>query len=429
MHVDITLDHLTKVEGNASLDIKIKDNKVEYAHYKILDSKRFYTRAIEGKSIMALPQLLSRICGTCSNAHLLCSIEACEKALGIIPSPQSMLMKHLTMYGLNIRDHALHLYLFVMPDLYGVDSFLDLDENDEEQHRILHDCFQIKACGNYLASIVAGRSVHAIYPTVGGFVHFPEKREIEEAIQKLHGIRPAVLRLVDIFDKCDFAFDRQTNYMALVTPGIFSYLEGSIMDNKGKVIAEKEFADHLEHTVLPYSQASAYKHEGESYMVGALARVNLQKNTLHIKTRESIKQILEKFPSTNIYHNNLAQAVEILHSIDHALEILENNQFVKEEVIKKTPRADEGVGVIEAPRGLLFHRVAIDDKGIVQKGQIVVPTGQNQINIEEDMYSLVNQLLAENKSKDEIVFELEKLIRAYDPCMSCAVHFLKVRWL
>src|SRR3990172_945231 len=138
MHTfDLTMDRLTKVEGSASLELRVKNNKVEHVHFKITEFKRFFTQALQGKPIIALPQLLSRICGTCSNAHLLCSIEASERALGITPTPQTNLLRVLTMYGLMIRDHALHLYLFSMPDVFGRDSFLDFDENDPVQHQLL----------------------------------------------------------------------------------------------------------------------------------------------------------------------------------------------------------------------------------------------------------------------------------------------------
>lgn len=452
------MENLTKVEGSASLEIKVTDGKVEYVHFKTTEYKRFFTQAMKGKPIAAIPQLLARICGTCSNAHILCAIEACEHALGIQPSEQTMLLRYLTSYGLMIRDHALHLYLFVMPDIYGKDNFLDFDENKPEEHQLLHDAFDIKAAGNFLSTLIAGRSVHALYPTIGGFLHFPEKDGVKEAIKKLEEIRPAVLRLIKIFEELPWKFDRKTNYMALVSER-FGFLNGQIKSSNGEVITEGNFRSHLEHTVLPYSQASAYKHEQESYMVGALPRVNIAKDLLHPRTKESAKTALAIFPSTNVYHNSLAQAIEILHSVDDAIEILSGREFVPEPVItagarphtnsaterthqnnpkpqgdladntdnKKSTDIRIGVGVIEAPRGTLYHKVELGSNGIVKGGEVIVPTGQNQINIEEDIGRLVEELLP-IKSKEEIVFEIEKLIRAYDPCLSCAAHFLKVKW-
>jgi len=428
MHqVDLSLTkEITKVEGSATLDVVVKKGKVEKCAFGITEYKRFYTQAMRGKPYKTLPSLLARICGTCSNAHLLCSIEACEHALGIIPSEQSMLMKRLTMYGLNIRDHALHLYLFALPDMYGKDSFLEFDENDAEQHQILHDAFDIKAAGNYLSIIISGRSVHAMYPGIGGFMKVPTKEEVEEAIHKLEHVRPAVLRTIERFQKSQFTFDRSTHFMALVA-NPFSYLNGHIVSDHGDYIEEKDYQSHLEHVVIPYSQASGYKFKGKSFMVGALARINLSKDTLHPNTKRDASSALALFPSTNIYHNNLAQAIEILHSFDQSIELLSSHTFIKEDLVKPTQKEGVGIGVVEAPRGTLYHKAIIDSTGKVVSGDIIVPTGQNQINIEVDLKRLLEKILPDNPSEDTIQLELEKLIRAYDPCMSCASHFLTIR--
>ena len=439
MHTfDLSLDHITKIEGNASLHLAIEDGKVKSVKFITAENKRFFTEAMKGKSLAALPPHLARICGTCSNAHLLCAIEACENALGIQPSEQTKLMRSLTMHGLIIRDHALHLYLFCIPDIYGVDAFLDLDENDPAQHQLLHDGFDIKSAGNFLATLIAGRSVHATYPVIGGYLHFPDSVGVKEAIEKLKNIRPAVLRLIEIFKNSPFRFDRKTRYMALVPEENFGYMNGSILTSQGEKYGEDQFRSHLEHVVLPYSQASAYTYDKEGYMVGALARLNLAKDKLHPKTKDSLADTLGLFPATDIFFNNLAQAIEILHSVDESIDILSKNEFKPELIVKPASAIASagavGVGVIEAPRGTLYHKIVINTDGTVKEGEVIVPTGQNQINIERDVAILVQRLLDESDSakatpdKGKITFEIEKLIRAYDPCMSCAAHFLKVEW-
>jgi sulfhydrogenase subunit alpha len=428
MHrVDFRLDQITKIEGEASMDVVVEDGKVTNVKFAIVEYKRFFTQAMKGKSIVAMPAHLARICGTCSNAHVMAAIVACEDALGITPTAQTQLLRKLTMHGLMIRDHALHLYLFVMPDLYNKDAFLEFDDNDPEQHQLLHDGFDVKAAGNHLAQTVAGRSVHATYPVIGGFLQVPSKEHAMESVAELQGVRDAVLRLIDIFIKAPQHLDCKTKFMALVPDDTFGYIGGKIISSIGEVFDKKDFRKHLEHTVLPYSQASAYTYKGESYMVGSLARVNLAKDKLHPKTKESAKEALKLFPSTDIFHNNLAQAIEILHSIDESIDILSNNTFVAEPVIKAEMKAGVGMGVIEAPRGTLYHKIVIDDKGIVTDGEVIVPTGQNQLNIERDVGVLVESIY-DKIPQDKINFEIEKLIRAYDPCMSCGAHFLKVNW-
>ena len=215
--------------------------------------------------------------------------------------------------------------------------------------------------------------------------------------------------------------------MAMI-PERYGFIDGILQTSKGERFTEDEFTKHLEHTVLPYSQASAYRCNGQAYMVGSLARMNLAKDRLHPKTQSEIASIIAKFPSTDIFYNNLAQAIEILHSIDDATEILTTRTFVSEPIIKVPMREGTGVGLVEAPRGILYHRVTLNTDGTVKEGEIVVPTGQNQINIECDVAALVQQMLPSDPTKEHMTTEIEKLIRAYDPCMSCASHFLKVSW-
>jgi len=215
--------------------------------------------------------------------------------------------------------------------------------------------------------------------------------------------------------------------MALIPDKTFGYLDGSIYTSQGEKYGEDQFRSHLEHVVLPYSQASAYTYDKEGYMVGSLARINLAQDKLHPKTRESLKDTLKLFPSTDIFYNNLAQAIEILHSVDEAIDILTNTTFKPEPIIKKEMRESVGVGVVEAPRGTLYHKVVLGADGKIKEGEIIVPTGQNQINIERDIGTLVERLLPDTP-REQIAIEIERLIRAYDPCMSCASHFLKIKW-
>ncbi len=184
--------------------------------------------------------------------------------------------------------------------------------------------------------------------------------------------------------------------------------------------------------VLPYSQASGFKFEGHEYLVGALARINLNKENLHVNTKKDTVKYLNLFPSENIYHNNLAQAIEIIHSIDHAIELLEETEFKKEDLIKPTKLSGEGVGVIEAPRGTLYYWLGIDD-GKVRYANLVIPTAQNLINMREDVRLIVKDICGTNTKPTEELGEairksVERLIRAYDPCMSCASHFLEINW-
>ena len=212
---DVTIENISKTEGHAGLDVKVRNGKVSKVQFKILESKRFYTQAIRGKNFLAAPQLMSRICGTCSIAHLFCCIEAIEKALEIQESEQTRILRTLVMNGLMIRDHALHLYMFSLPDVIGKDSILDFDEKNEFEHELLHDTFSVKGAGNNLSKLIAGRSVHAPFPSIGGFTKIPDKKDFPKMISELKAQREKVLKLIDIYFKCEFDFTRKTNFVAI----------------------------------------------------------------------------------------------------------------------------------------------------------------------------------------------------------------------
>ena len=428
---EINLEEISKIEGAASLVIKVKNKRIEELKFSISEWKRFYTQAIIGKLINAVPQLLSRICGTCSNAHLLCAIEAIEKGLNINPSPQTILLRKLLYYGLIIRDHALHLYIFSLPDYLGKESILDFDENNPQEHQFLDDAFLLKEIGNQLSTIVGGRSVHAPYPTIGGFLKWPKIEELKSLIAGLTNTRPIVLRLINFLLNSSW---QENPSFPLIFSALksddFSFLEGKIYNSSGQIIEEKDLRNHLEAKIIPYSQARGFLFDNQYLMVGALARVNLAKENLHPKTKKDAKLALLRFPSNNFFDNNLAQAVEILHAIDASLEIIEELDQINQEPLPKiTPKAGIGIGVIEAPRGTLYHQLSIDEKGFVQKAEIIVPTGQNQIVMEKGIHQIVKRLISQNTNKEKITYEVEKFIRAFDPCMSCAAHFLKIKWL
>ncbi|HIH08450.1 MAG TPA: hypothetical protein HA237_03700 [Candidatus Diapherotrites archaeon] len=420
---DIIIDPISKIEGHAEVDVRVRKGEVEYVKLKINENKRFYSVAVRGKHFNSIPQLVSRICGTCSIAHLNCSIEAFEKALNVQPSEQTLLLRKLSMYGLNLRDHAMHLYLFCLPDIFGKDSVLDFNE---KEHEWVMDAFEVKAAGNALSTLILGRAVHGMFALIGGYAKVPTKEQQKEVVEKLKSARPKVLKLIEIFYQRDFSFKRKTNHVALISKD-YSFLEGEIQSTEGICIPEAHYWEHLWRVIIPYSQSVGYQFEGKNYMVGALSRMNMNKAALMPETRRDCAEYLSEFPSDDIYNNNLAQAIEMLHCIDHSIEILETLEFSQEPKVLPEGRETKGVGVLEAPRGTLYYMMELDGSGMISYADIITPSQQNQINMEADFRTMIPPIL--DKSKEEITFELEKLIRAYDPCFSCASHFLKVNWL
>jgi len=427
---EITIDIISKIEGTAGLTVKVKDGRVEDLKFLIKDYRRFYTQAVKGKPYIAASSFLSRICGTCSVAHLFASLEAIEKSQGIVNTEQTRTLRRLAYNALMIRDHALHLYFFVLPDVLGIDSIIDIpDDEGDFSHTLLHDSFDIKRVGTKLSDTIIGAAIHAPYPTVGGLLKLPDASKFPDLITDLEKIRPQVERGIKVFYDWKQELIRNSDYLCLRNPDRFDFLEGEVVNSTGKKVTEDKFHDFLKSVVIPYSQAEGYVFSDvhEDYLVGSLARINFNKDQLHPETKESLGVILDAFPSNNIYDNNLAQAIEILYCVDDSLRILRSLKLAEEKPIRKPPQAGVGVGVVEAPRGILYHMAEVDDKGMIKDYDVIVPTAQNQINIENDLKKYFNENM--DKHQEVLRLEAEKIIRAYDPCMSCATNFLTMEWI
>jgi len=420
---DIHIEDLSKIEGHTNLDVSIRGGKVQSVKLRIVENKRFYTQAIRGMSVGEIPSIVSRICGTCSISHMTCAIEALETALGVEPSEQTLALRNLSMNGTILRDHAMHLYLFCLPDIIGKDSVLDFGPKDM---KVVERGLAVKKAANNLATLVAGRAVHALFPVVGGFINAPEKTAVSASVKELKAVRDNVFDALDLFLSSESEFVCAARDVALVNDD-FDFIKGSITTSDGQVIQDDEFFDHLHRVVIPYSQATGFEFEGREYKVGALPRMNLNRKNLHKDTRKDAAKHLKRFPSQNIFHNNLAQAIEMLQCIDNSIDLLESCDFKKEQQIKPKGNSGVGIGVIEAPRGTLYYELNVKDN-LIKDGTLVIPTAQNQVNMERDIRKLVEDDLEKGKDRHTIEHDIEKLIRAYDPCMSCASHFLKVRW-
>ena len=302
-----------------------------------------------------------------------------------------------------------------MPDLFGKDSVFDFDKTNKHW---IKQAFLLRE-PEIIYKVIAGRAVHATYERIGYFAHIPSKEEVYELVKGAQKCKNPCNNLIQMFFESTFKLERTTSFVALVTSD-FSFLEGEIRDSQGLKIKEEDYWNFLNLVTSPDSQATRFVYMGKEYMVGS-ARLNLNRTALHVETRKDASKFLNIFPSFNIFHNNLAQAIEILHCIDHSVQILEEAEFKEESPPKYDIHGGRGVGVIEAPRGTLYHMIELDNHGRVTHANFVIPTAQNQIKMEEDMKMLIPQIL--DRSKYEVEHELEKVVRAYDPCMTVLVIF------
>jgi len=419
-----SIKEITKVEGHANLDVELKNGKVEKCELQVYEGQRFFEQMVVGKHFSQIPLIVSRICGFCSISHLNTANEAIEKSFNIKLSDQTILLRELATNAEFIKSHALHLMLLVLPDFLGKESALEFDK---KEHQYIHWALDLKKVGTDLIKVLGGRVYHTVNIRPGGFTLLPKQSGLNSLLPELKKSRETTIKAIELFDsfKKDFPFARETEYVGLVGSN-YCLLCGKIYCSDGTIIEEEDYLSHVKEFVVPYSTSREASFNKKEYQVGAQARINLNQNELCDSAKEIMQRLKLHFPSHKIYYNNIAQAIELLQCIEASIEIIQLLQLSKEPLPKIKPTEAEGIGVTEAPRGTLYHHYSFDKKGFVRRANIVVPTLQNNRNVESDLKEFIPSLLKMPQEKANL--EIEKLIRAYDPCISCATHFLKVNW-
>ena len=277
-----------------------------------------------------------------------------------------------------------------------------------------------------MLELIGGRSHHSINVYPGGIKYLPSNEDLQKVRKQAEEAKKDAYETIRLFSEFGNGFGRQTDYVALVNDD-YNFLEGDIASSSGMRIPESSYLKHVEEFIVPYSLAKQAKFEGKEFMVGALARMNINRQKMTEETKKIVKEFSLKFPSHSSFMNNTAQAVEIYNCLDSTIRLIDELKLRHEEIPKlKRPKNEDGIGVTEAPRGTLYHGYKISKEGIVKDGNIIVPTSQNARAIEKDIEHYIPSLL--DLPQEKIELELEKLVRAYDPCISCATHFLKVNW-
>ena len=435
--LNINVEYLTRVEGHGNIVVNVREGKLEKCELQIVEAPRFFEGMIRGRSIFEAQHITSRICGICACGHTLASIQAAEEAIGFIPTKQTLELRKFLLYMENLDSHILHIYFLAAPDLLGVKSFVPLIDSHNQVVRL---ALRMKKACNDVCDILVGRHIHPISAIVGGFTKLPHEKDLDAMINILYGMQSDMDATVELVAGLKFPeFERDTEYVALVSDDAeYPMLVGDIGSSDGKHLDKSEYKKVTNEFVVPHSSAKHAKWNRDSYAVGALARFNLNFQKLHPKAREVASALKMKPKVINPYLNTAAQLIECVHFLEDGMRILEDFKKTginyEEEIIvglneqnRIKVQSGTGVGAVEVPRGTLFHSYQVDEKGIIIKANCIIPTSQNVNNIEWDMKKLVPEIL--NKSDQDITLALEMLVRAYDPCISCSAHFLKVKYV
>ena len=427
MAKEINMNHICKIEGHAHLTLKIENSKVVKAELKAAEGARFFEALVLNKKVKDVQEVVSRICGICSCAHSVAAVQALEKALDIKPEGKQILIRELLTIGERIRSHSTHLYFLALPDYLGYDSALTMNAKYPKE---VNDAIYLISTGNKVVEVAGGREIHPFLDIKEDFKL--SKQEIDDLIERLKESLKISEKTMGLFSELKYPeLRREVDYLCLKEEnGKYANISGKVVSNSGNLNL-RDYKHHLKENIKEYATSKFVLKDDKPYLTGAIARV---KNNLEILKKEhDLRKYLNKLLVNfeNPFYNNLAQAIEMHYEIKKCIELL--NELKK--IGEITPKGEvkiksgEGVSAVEAPRGTLFHEYKINEKGEISYCNIITPTAQNLNMMEQDIIKYVDILLKKETTKEKIVSEVEKLIRAYDPCFSCSTHFLKVKWI
>ena len=418
---------LSRVEGHGDLILDVKNKKIEKLIFRIPESPRFFEAMLVGRKYDKPSHITSRICGICSVAHTLASIKATEAAFDIKPSEQTIKLRKLIMHHECVQSNVLHVYFLAAPDFFGVGSVFPLIKTHPE---VVNIALRAKMMANEMVRIIGGRAVHPIRTVVGGFTKLTTMEEMVKMKEMLKAIYPDFEKTLEVFKILKLPdFERETEYISITDPIEYALYDGNIKSTDGWEIDDQDYLSKINEKVVQHSTAKHCWSSRDAYFVGALARFNNNYDQLSDNAKEYAQELGLKAPCYNTFMNNIAQFVEVVHSIDDSIkiidELMENGIDEDKAMAEIKVKAGRGVGVVEAPRGLLIHDYTYDERGRIKKANLIIPSNQNSANIEKDMQALVPTII--DKSEDEIKLGCEMMIRAYDPCISCSTHFLNIK--
>ena len=419
----IRVDTLARVEGEGSLYIKLVGERVADVKLKIYEPPRLFEAFLRGRHYSEAPDITARICGICPIAYQMSAVHAIERALGVRIDPAIRLLRRLFYCGEWIESHALHVYMLHAPDFLGYPDVIAMAADHRE---IVEHALRLKKIGNRIVQLIGGREIHPISAAVGGFYKIPTKQQLSELVTDLEWALETSLETVRWTASLEFPnFEQDYEFVALRHPDEYPFNEGRLVSNRGLDIDAAEYEDHFVELHVKHSNAlhSVVRGRG-SYLVGPLARFNLNFDKLPDVARNAALGVGLRPPVKNLFRSIVVRAVELVFACAESLRIIREYEAPASPRAETPTRTGVGQAITEAPRGILYHRYALDEKGLIVAARIVPPTSQNLRQIEDDLREYAARLAA--WPLEEATWKCEQAVRSYDPCISCATHSLKV---
>ena len=430
--VNIDVEYLTRVEGHGNIVVNSENGEINKCQWQVVEAPRYFESLVVGRNYKELHHITSRICGICSIGHTLASLKATENAMDISISKQDEMLRKLALHGENMQSHVLHVGYLALPDLMGVGSVIPLSSSHPKE---LKTVIRLHKLANDMSKLIAGRTTHPQRLIPGGFSKLPTVKELETLKDRLEASvedLKATAELVKQLAPKLPDFERETEFISLTHDDEYALYDGIIASTDTGTTAVENYLDVTNEYEVPQSTAKYTKNNRESYMVGALARLNNNYDQLTPLATEVAEMFGLKPINHNPYMNNVAQLVEIVHSVEDSIGIIDTilDKGLEPQEPYYQPdidvKAGRGVSGVEVPRGILFHDYTYDEDGVCTEANCIIPTNQNHANIQKDMEKLVPSIL--DQPEDEIELTLEMLVRAYDPCISCSTHYVDVEF-
>ncbi len=420
--MNIKINHIAKIEGHTGFMASVLQGDVKSAKFEVQEGVRLIEGILIGRHYKDMPIIAQRICGICPVVHNLTSIKAIENAMKVEVSAETEKLRRVMEHAQFIHSHALHLFFLSLADFLDIENDLDLIKEYPEETK---KAVKIREFGMEMIKLIGGRVVHPMRNEIGGFKKVPTLEEIQALIAKGEETLPIVKELAAFFATIKTPeFTRPTEYVSLGKNGEYAIYDGDVISNKGLNVSSQKFEENFHEFQRPKEIIKRVARDGKtSYMVGAIARVNNSHDKLSMEARNFLKTLNFALPDFNPFHNVLYQMVEVIHCTEDAIKLLKElahadlgNALTKEYVVKEGSAA----AAVEAPRGTLYYWVDIDAKGYIKNLNIITPTAQFLTHLEDDIAAFIPGIL----ENDEKLMEkkMRAFIRAYDPCISCAVH-------
>ncbi len=419
--MNIKINHIAKIEGHTGFMASVLQGDVKSARFEVQEGIRLIEGVLIGRHYPDMPTVAQRICGICPVVHNLTSIKALEAAMGVVVTEETKKLRTVMELGQLIHSHALHLFFLSLADFLDMDNDIQLIKEYPEETK---KAIKIREYGMEIVRVIGGRVVHPLTNEVGGFKKAPDADELRKLVADSSEVLKLALELGEFFKGIKVPeFYRATEYVCLGKTGEYAIYDGEVISSEGFQIPVAEFENNFHELQKQTEVIKRVEHEGKSYMIGAIARINNSRNKLRPEAEKYLASLNWIFPDYNPFHNILSQMTEVIHCIEESAKLIKELLHSDlNQVVTKPYEIKEGTGVaaVEAPRGTLYYRVEVDGKGYIKNVNIITPTAQFLSNLEDDVADYLKEILdLGNKDRER---RLRGFIRAYDPCISCAVH-------